>query len=409
MTHNENSSGLHNELRQRRCHDAGLDLGAALRRLVPAAEEGKIIAILDDRLIAAARKRHFNRKRCKIIVLAEVHAVLADADGNGCGDTGRICNLADGFEQRELCLRHGRKLFCLQQQQKPVALQAAQQTVIFVRPAADLLIDLRVEIGNCRIRQIVRQLIVVIHKHNRYHRTRADILIAHLQKLRHILQIDHAHQQVVFGIFIRKQRAGHAKTSAAITELVRTFGLAGSQPFQSKGGKNLVYALGKNALSEIDQIGKRFIIPYQLVFVQLDQRDRKRHFPVCGSAHHFVRLLNIFAQQAAAARSHPLIEKQQQKRYGRLSDGKIILPQHQCRNSKQYHNHKIKQHIRLHQPMQFFVHLRRPPFGVRIDYLIISNIFVFCYSYFRFLPRFLSFIFPFFKFLYTSLDNCGIL
>ena len=80
MAHDEHAARLCDELGKGRGHHTGFDLRAALRLLGAPAEEREVIAVLDDGLIAAAGQRHFNGKGGKIVVLAEIHAVLADAD-----------------------------------------------------------------------------------------------------------------------------------------------------------------------------------------------------------------------------------------------------------------------------------------------------------------------------------------
>ena len=79
MAHQEDLARLRDQLGERACHNAGLDLGVTLRFLRSAAVEGEVVPVLDDRLISAARKRHLNGEHGIIIVFLERGAVFSDA------------------------------------------------------------------------------------------------------------------------------------------------------------------------------------------------------------------------------------------------------------------------------------------------------------------------------------------
>ena len=354
VAHDEDPPGLHDQLRQGGGHDAGFDLCAALGGLVAAAEEGKVVTVLDDGLVAAAGQGHFDGQSGKIVILAEVHAVLADADGHGGSNACRVGGTAHGFQQGELVLGHASQILGFKEQQIAVAFQLAQKAAVAVCPLADLGVDLRVETGNDRVGQIVGQFVVVVYQNDGYHWTGTDILITDLQQLRQILQVDHSHDTA--GFFRGgKQGAGDMEPAAPIAQLVGTFGFSGSQPIGGEAGQNFKNALGREAVPDAGQLGEGLVVPDQLVLIELDQRHGEGNLAVRGAAHHLIGGLNVFMQRTAAAQVGPLVACQQEQGHNGLADGQVKLLQHQSGDAEQAHDHKVGSHAGLSQLSEFFI------------------------------------------------------
>ena len=289
--------------------------------LVSAAEEGEIVAVLDDRLIAAAGERHFDRQGGEIVILAEIHAVLADADGDGGSNAGGVGHLAHRFEQGELVLRHARQLLRLKQQQEAVALQPPQKPAVFIRPLADAGVDLRVQTGDRRVGQVVGQLVIVVHQDDGEHRTRADVLVAHLKQLRQILQIDHAHNDARLGVPLGQNRARDAEAAVAVAQLAGHRVLAGQEPLHRKAGQNFVDPLRREGVAHTCQLREGLVVPNQLLLVELYERNGEGNIAVGGAAHHFVGRADVLRQRVTAALAAPLVAQQQKQRRADLISG----------------------------------------------------------------------------------------
>ena len=354
MTHDENAAGLHDQLRQRRRHHARLDLGAALALLVAPAEEGEVVTVLDNRLIAAAGERHLDGQRRKIVVLLEVHAVLADADGHRRGNARRIRHRAHRFEKRELGLGHPGQISGLRKKQIAVALDLAKQTAVAVRPFVDLRVQLRVQAGDCRVGEVVRQFVVVVHKQNGHDGARTDIFIAHLQKLRQVEQVDHAQHYAGAGVLLRQDGSRDAVAAVAEAQLRAVLRLAAREPLHGKAGEDFCNARGDHGFPQVGQRGEGFVAPDQLVVVELDQRHRKGYL-AGGALHELAGGLDIGSQRAPPPGAFPVAVAQNQQRHTGLHAGKRILPQRRRRNAEQRHHHKIQHHAWLHQTAYFLI------------------------------------------------------
>ena len=412
MAHDEDPPGLHDKLGQGGGHDAGFDLGAALGGLVAATEEGEVVAILDNSLVTSAGQSHFDGQGGKTVILAEVHAVLTDADGDGGGDARRIGGAAHGFQQGELVIGHARQILGLKEQQVAVALQLAQKSAVAVGPLADLGVDLRVEAGNGRVGQVVGQLVIVVHQNDGYHGTGADILITDLQQLRQILKVYHAHDPA--GFFRGgEQGAGDVEPPAAIAQLVGTFGFSGPQPIGGEAGQNFKNALSREAVADAGQLGEGLVVPDQLVLIELNQRHGEGNLAVRGAAHHLIGGLNVFMQRTAAAQVGPLVACQQEQGHNGLADGQVKLLQHQSGDAEQAHDHKVGSHAGLSQLSEFFIqggHLSLCRLWILANLHISS---FYCNTSGRIFPplfsNFSAGSVPVFKKLYTSGKFCGII
>ena len=234
VAHHENAAGLGNQGAHRGGHDPGLDLAAALGLGGPAAVEGEVEPVLDDRLIAAAGQRHLQGQGGEIIVLLEAGAVLAHAEGKGGRDAVGVRHLPDRFQQGEFALRDAEQVLCLKNEQEAVAFQPSQQASDVLRPAADAAVEGGVQIGDRRVVEVVGQLVVVVDQNDGNHRPGAEIFVSGVQKLGGI----HPLQQGDFLLIRALLRLVAETAPAAVADdlIVRSLQLARADPVQLRAG-----------------------------------------------------------------------------------------------------------------------------------------------------------------------------
>ena len=274
VAHQEDATRLLDQRGQGGGHHAGLDLAAPLGLHRPTAVEGEVILILDDRLIAAARERHFQRKGCVIVVFLKALAVLAHAEGEGGGDAAGIGNLAGTLKQGEFALRDPVKLLALKDEQEAVALQLPQKAADLPGPCADALIQGRVEIGDFGVRQVVGQLVEIVDQNDGNDRAGADVFIPRLQKLRTV----HPDQLGRRGFSCLRLRGEAQTAEAPISNLhiVRGLLLAGFDPIQPKLRDHGSNALPDSRFHGAQHSLKLAVMPENLSVLQTDQGRRPR-------------------------------------------------------------------------------------------------------------------------------------
>ena len=240
------------------------------------------------------------------------------------------------------------------QEEVTVALHLAQQSSVAVRPLVDLGIDLRVQAGNGSVGQIVGQLVIVVHQKNGHNGPGTDVLVAHLQKLRQIQQIDHRQHHPGAGVLFRQDRTADAVTAVVITKLGAVLRLAAREPLHGKARKDLRDPRRDHRLAQLCQRGKRLVAPDQLVIVQFDQRHREGHL-AGGAVHQFAGGTDIRGQCPFPPGIEPIAASEKQQRHARLRRRKNIMPQHQRRDAEKRHYNKIHHHAGLNQPAQLFI------------------------------------------------------
>ena len=134
VTHDENLRSVLNERSKCVCHYAGFDLCSGIALADLAAEEIKVKAVFDDRLIAAAAKCHIRRQHRKLECLAEICSVSAYAYAQCRMNAGGVCYLMNLVEKPELVLDYALHVPLLKDHEIAVTVKADEDAVLIFAP-----------------------------------------------------------------------------------------------------------------------------------------------------------------------------------------------------------------------------------------------------------------------------------
>ena len=356
MTHDENLARLGDELGEGTGHHAGLDPCAPLGLLGPAAVEGKIVPVLDDGLIAAARERHLDREIRERIVFLKRASVLADAKGNRRVYARGVHDGANCVQDRELALLKPGEVLAFKEQKIPVALHFAAQRVKPCDPAGDSLIDLCIELRNRRVRQIAHELVVVINKNDRRDGARAQKLVAHIKHLRHVDKEDgrKAHGRLVV---LRANVVSVDAVPARANQLVSgKLAAPFAQPPGRKAGDNSVQRLVLRAVGKTCDGVKAVVAPDDLALRQADDGHRKRRARVDGDPFCVSCALHVAHERVSAPDGEKTADHHHDDGHNQLAHREIILVKKRRGRRKGQHDQAVPEYAGLQQLCNMLVH-----------------------------------------------------
>ena len=356
MAHDEDLARLGDELGEGTGHHAGLDPRATLGLFGPAAVESKIVPVLDDGLIAAARERHFDREIRERIVFLKRASVLADAKRDrrvyACG----IHDGADRVQDRELALLKPGEVLAFKEQKIPVALHFAAQRVKPCDPAGDSLVDLCVELRNRRVRQIAHELVVVINKDDCRDGARAQKLVAYIEHLRHVDKEDGRKtygRLVVFRADIVSVDAVSARADQLVSgKLAAPF----AQPPGRKAGDNSVQRLVLRAVGKTCDGVKAVVAPDDLTLRQPDDRHREGGARMDGDALCVSRALHVAHERVSAPDGEKTADHHHDDGHNQLAHREIILVKKRRGRRKGQHDQAVPEYAGLQQLCNMLVH-----------------------------------------------------
>ena len=184
MAHHKDLAALSDELRQGIGRHPGANFGTVIRLLGAAAVEGEIVPVLDHRLVAAPGQGHLNAEGSKVVTLFKAGSVPPDSQGNGGSNACGADHLADLLQEVELVFNGHLQIPYLEHEEEAVSLQPPEHTVIVLGAAGDHLVELCVQGGDGALRQVLGELVIIVHQDNGHHRPGADVLVPHLVQLR---------------------------------------------------------------------------------------------------------------------------------------------------------------------------------------------------------------------------------
>ena len=276
VSHDEHLRGVAHELTQRIRHDARFDLGALFDFLGDAAEELKGIAVLDDRLVAAARQRHVQRKAGKIILVLERRTVPSDADGKRCVDALARVNLTHGFQNREFLLDHLFQIADLHHKDVAVAVIFAQDAVDVLGPLADALVDCGEQGCFFRVARVFDQLLIVVNRDDCDNQTARVVFQSGLHLARAVEPVQR-HQRAAgcTKLLGAEQIAENPVVLSLHMNLGRIFCPSLLQPCAVKARDDVAQRLLKQTVAQRIDLVKRIVAPDDLS--RAGQRDHDRH------------------------------------------------------------------------------------------------------------------------------------
>ena len=338
--------GLTDQLHQGTCGNTGADSAAVFCFRAATTVEREVEPVLDNSLIAAAAQRHFDAKGCKLISLFKVFCIHAQTHGDGCGKTGRIHNLVDIFKQRELILYRPCQIPLFKDKQETVPLQTAQQSVIFVRPLSDGIAQLGVQCRNAVFRQILCQLLIVVHQNDGNHRTGAHILITNLIKIGQITEIKNAQHHTVV-IISAGDGTIDTITTVSDGDIVGRFCFLIQKPVRLEAGQNIVEVLFAHQIGKTGDVYELIIDPYNTAVAQTDDGGGKRAFAAADRFQRVGGILNKAKQLAASHLPEQKIGCKQKQNDCSFYSGQQKLPQQRACQTETQHNPKIQTHSRV--------------------------------------------------------------
>ena len=167
MSHNEDARGILYQRFKRICHNARADLVARLDLAGLAADEVKAEFIFDNRLVAAARERHFNGKGCKLERLAEVCPIPSDTDRQRCVDAAWADYLVHFVEDIAFFTQNALHISVLKQEQISVAVKADDNSVCICSPLIELIADGVAQVVAHTLGLVFHKLFIVIYSQYR--------------------------------------------------------------------------------------------------------------------------------------------------------------------------------------------------------------------------------------------------
>ena len=347
MAHDENLARLGDELGEGTGHHAGLDSCAPLGLLGPAAVEGKIVPVLDDGLIAAARECHFNRQIRERIVFLKRASVLADAKGDRRVYARGVHDGADCVQDRELALLKPGEVLAFKEQKITVALHLAAQRVKPCDPAGDSLVDLCIELRNRRVRQVAHELVVVINKNDRRDGARAQKLVAHIEHFRHVNKEDGCK---TYGrlVVLRTDIVSVDAVSARANQLVSgKLAAPLAQPAGRKAGDNSVQRLVLRAVRKTCDGVKAVVAPDDLALRQADDGHREGGARMDGDALCVGRALHVAHESVSAPDGEKTADHHHDDGHNQLAHREIILVKKRRGRRKSQHDQAVPEYAGL--------------------------------------------------------------
>ena len=260
MAHDEHLRRISNQLAERVCNHAALDLGALLDFLAQTAEEGKVELVLDNRLVATAGQRHIDRQTGKLIAFRECFAIPADTDGQRSHNALVVLDLAHFLQNRELTRDQLVQLCVLDNEDILVTVVLAQYGVRVLHPRKQTAVDTRQNVGFLRVSGVLDQFLVVVDSDNCDSRTSGLGCVTQTDKLRTVDEMQH-HQ--LSGAALH-QTAKHMVLPLADADLRRRGGLTLNQPAGLERRCDLAHANAANRGPPTADFRKRVIRPHDL-------------------------------------------------------------------------------------------------------------------------------------------------
>ena len=274
VAHDEHLRGVADQLAERVRDHAALDLGALFDFLAQAAEELEVVAVLDDRLIAAARERHVDGESRELIALRECLAVAADADGERRDNALMVLNIAHFLKNRELSCRELVQLGVLDDEDILVAVVLAHDGARVLDPGGQALVDAGEDVGLFRVGRVLDQLLVVVDGDDRDGRPAGRSVIAQMHEFGAINKMQHHH--------LSRARLHHAAEyvidAAPHAQLARKGGLALDEPAGFKRRRKLAQTHMRRVRKVAGHIRERLVRPDNLSGRCERHDGRKRRF-----------------------------------------------------------------------------------------------------------------------------------
>ena len=249
----------------------------------------------------------------------------------------------DLLQQRELILGGPLQIPLLKDEQEPVALKLAQQSVVTVSPLGDGVAQLGVQRGDGVFRQVLGQLLIVVDEDDGYHRPGADIFIPDLVKLRQIAEIQHP-QHSALAVLSPDSSAVDPIAAGAQRHILGALGFAGSQPVRAEAGKNLIQILLHHGIGIPCQLAEAVVGPDNAAVSQPGQYRRQRAFPLAGGLHGVGSILNILLNLTVSPAAVHDISHEHQQCHTSLPGGQPILSRQQRCRAERRHDQKIQPH-----------------------------------------------------------------
>ena len=343
MAHDEHMAALTDELHQGVGGNPGANLAAVVRLGAAAAVEGEVQPVLNDRLVAAPAQGHFNAQGREVIALLKIRAVHAQANGDGSRQSGGADHLMDLLQQRELILGSPLQIPLLEDEQEPVALELAQQSVVAVGPFGNGVTQLGVQGGDGVLRQVLGQLLIVVNEDDGYHRPGADIFVPNLVQFRQIAEIQDP-QHGALAVLGPDGSAVDPIAARAQRHILGALGFSGGQPVRAEAGKDLIQILLHHGIGIPRQLAEAVIGPDDAAVSQPGQHRRQRALPPAGGLQGVGSILNILLNLTVPPAAVHDIGHEHQQRHTGLPGSQPILPRQQRCRAERRHNQKIQSH-----------------------------------------------------------------
>ena len=305
MTHHKNMLGAFHQLGKRVCHNAGFDLGARFNLLAASAEELKAEAVFDNRLVSAARERHFRTERREAIAFLKVFSVSAYSYADRSVDSGRAYHLMHTVKQRELILGKLGIVAPLKNKKVSVSVVAAEHTAFIRAPMLNAVKHHVFKLVSHALGLVFGYFVEIVENYNGNDGTGVFIFLLCAVIVCNIQPVADAHKVRARFILAANYVAVNAKTSVPDINKAGILQLALGKPFGLKFGYKVCQPQVK-ARSAAENIKEKLISPNERRVFQLkgNHRQRKvdqgvvfRRFNVIGHR------LDVFHEFLAAAAS----------------------------------------------------------------------------------------------------------
>ena len=361
MAHDEHPAALTDELHEGVGGDTGADLAPVLCLPGSAAEEGEVQPVLHHRLVAAPAQGHFDGQGGKFIALLKGGTVHTQADGQGGGKTCRVGNLVDGLQHGEFLLHGLPQVPLFKDKQKPVLFQPTEKPVIPLRPLGDGVVNPGGEAGDGAFRQVLGQLVIVVHQDDGNHRAGADVLVPHLVKLREIREIQHP-QPGLLRVVACGDHAVNPVPPLLQGHVVGVLRLAGQEPVGIEAGEDVPDGLLLEGVPVAGDLVEGLVAVDNLLIRQANHRHGEGTVGAKALVLLLQQLLEVVLHLVLPLHPHQQVHPQLHAGYGNAHPCQNILVQ-KCRRHGKYRQHADVEQTscRPQQPSKFLIHLWASP------------------------------------------------
>ena len=243
----------------------------------------------------------------------------------------------------------------LEDQQVAVALHAAQESVVALRPGGDGLVEAGVEVGGGGLGEVFGQFLKVVDEDDGNNGSGADILVPDQVQVRQVREVQ-CRQHGLAGVVGPDGGAEDAVAAAVDAHIAGVLPLAGNQPVHLEFGHQVGDLLLVELVPEAAEIHKAVVGPDQRAVAHAHQGHGEGRLAAVGVAQGVGGGLDEGLQLPAPLELAVLVVAVEHAGDDQLCQSQSSRSgDHGCRGKNQHHDKK-QIHSRLQQPSKLAIH-----------------------------------------------------